>query len=180
MKTLYLIRHCKAHGQEPEAKLTSLGIEQSKQLSAFLSSKNIEYIVSSPFTRAYDSVLPLANKLQIEIMKDERLSERILSSTNHPDWLEMLKKTFVDLDVCYEGGESSRTAANRALNVIEDLLESKYETFAIATHGNLMSLILNYYDNQFHFEQWKALTNPDVFQIVFHENTLVIKRIWIQ
>lgn len=178
MKTIYLIRHCQAQGQSKEASLTHLGVEQSKNLANFLSSMNIEYIVSSPFTRAYDSVYPLASKLDLNIEIDDRLSERILTASDHPDWMNMLKQSFDDLDLCFEGGESSRMAAKRAIGVIDELLVRPNGTFAIATHGNLMSLILNYYDEKFQFDQWRSLTNPDVFQLEFYENTPIIKRIW--
>ncbi|MGE8207163.1 histidine phosphatase family protein [Heyndrickxia sp. NPDC080065] len=178
MKTIYLVRHCQAEGQSREANLTELGVEQSKNLADFLLTKNIEYIISSPFKRAYSSITPLAESLGMEIVKDERLSERVLSSVDHPDWLNMLKRTFDDLDLCFEGGESSRNAANRAINVINDILERPYQTSVIVTHGNLMSLILNNYNKHFHFDQWKELSNPDVYQLDIFDQKPKINRVW--
>ena len=50
----------------------------------------------------------LSHNLEVEI--DERLSERMLSSVSLSDWLEKLEATFYDLDLKFEGGESSKEA----------------------------------------------------------------------
>ena len=49
-KIIYLIRHCKAGGQESSATLTSKGVEQACKLADFLYAKQIDYIISSSFT----------------------------------------------------------------------------------------------------------------------------------
>lgn len=48
MKNVYVVRHCKADGQEPDAKLTELGIQQAENLAKFLLDKDIDFIISSP------------------------------------------------------------------------------------------------------------------------------------
>ncbi|MFT8320994.1 MAG: hypothetical protein ABF649_08825 [Bacillus sp. (in: firmicutes)] len=48
----------------------------------------------------------------------------------------------------------------------------------IVTHGNLLALLLNYFDADFGFTQWKELSNPDIFEITFLEKKVSIKRIW--
>jgi 2,3-bisphosphoglycerate-dependent phosphoglycerate mutase len=52
LKNIYLIRHCEASGQEPEAKLTNEGIKQAQKLCSLLKDEEIKYIQSSPFERA--------------------------------------------------------------------------------------------------------------------------------
>jgi 2,3-bisphosphoglycerate-dependent phosphoglycerate mutase len=54
----------------------------------------------------------------LEVVFDDRLAERLLLSKNHSDWRDMLRKTYDDLDICYEGGESSNTAMSRAISVV--------------------------------------------------------------
>ncbi len=48
-------------------------------------------IISSPYKRAIKSATPFAQTISKEIIKDERLSERVLSSKDHSNWLEMLE-----------------------------------------------------------------------------------------
>lgn len=178
MKKIYIVRHCEALGQPPESQLTERGSKQAEFLSEFFSNIKIDRIISSPFLRAIQSVEPLREKINLEIDIDERLSERILSTIDLPDWLEKLKITFSDMELKFEGGESSQEAMNRVVNVIEDILKSKNENTIIVTHGNLMSLLLKHFNNDFGFEQWKALSNPDVFLLHFKNNETTFQRLW--
>lgn len=112
------------------------------------------------------------------IALDDRLTERVLSGSNHPDWRDMLRKTYDDLDLCYEGGESSTTAMKRASSVIAEALESGYNNVVIVSHGNLISLLLKHFDDRFGFKEWESLSNPDVYHLIFEQDAPIIHRIW--
>ncbi|WP_042142289.1 histidine phosphatase family protein [Paucisalibacillus sp. EB02] len=175
-KRIYLVRHCKAEGQNVEAKLTEEGIHQAKVLVDFFSEIKIDRMITSPFTRAIESILPLSKERGIPIEIDKRLSERILSTENLVDWQEKLKDSFDDLDICYHGGESSREAMNRGMEVIDDLIKSDQENTLITTHGNLMALLLKSVDPSFGFNEWKKLSNPDIY--LLEPDISSIKRLW--
>ncbi|QHW29707.1 histidine phosphatase family protein [Paenibacillus rhizovicinus] len=176
----YVVRHCKALGQSPAAKLTDEGYKQAVRLAEWLSDKKIERIISSPYDRAIQSMIPLASQLAITVDTDLRLAERVLCAEDHPRWREMLRSSFLDLDLRYEGGESSRAAMMRAAAVVDELRSSGHANVVLATHGNLMTLLLKVYDrDRFGFEQWAALTNPDVFHLEFQEDLPVIRREWL-
>ncbi len=162
-KNMYIIRHCEAEGQPPESKLTEKGFDQARTLVELFSNTPIDRIISSPFIRAIQSIEPLSKKTNSIIEVDERLAERTLSTEDLPDWLEKLKATYDDLELKYEGGESSREAMDRIVSVVEEALESDAENIIIVTHGNIMSLLLKNYQESFGFEDWKSLRNPDVF-----------------
>jgi len=179
MKNVYVVRHCKAEGQAPDAQLTSVGIEQAEKLAELFLDKEIDFIISSPYERAYRSIKPLSDQIGIEITLDERLAERVLSNKNRPDWRDMLRKTFDDLNLCYEGGESSYTAMSRAVAVVMEVLKSEYKNIVIVSHGNLISLLLKHFDDRFGYKEWESLSNPDVFHLAFPENEKpTIRRIW--
>lgn len=179
MKHIYLVRHCKATGQEPDAPLTELGGKQAEQLAEFFSGKEIDSIISSPFERAHHTIKPLADKLGLETVLDERLTERVLSDQDLPDWYEMLRKTYDDLDLCYAGGESSRTAMSRVSSVITEVLNGASQHTVVVSHGNLISLLLKHFDDQIGFKEWEALTNPDVYHLSFEHDSPRIRRVWI-
>lgn len=65
MKNVYVVRHCKAEGQASDAQLTAIGVEQAEILAEFLSDKEIDYIISSPYERAYRTIKPLSDKLGV-------------------------------------------------------------------------------------------------------------------
>lgn len=179
MKMIYLVRHCRAEGQVAEARLTAAGVEQANKLAAFFTDKAIELVVSSPYERAYRSIKPLADKIALPITLDERLTERVLSDRNHPDWQEMLRKTFDDPNLSYEGGESSNIAMNRGIGVVMEALDSGHNNIVIVSHGNLISLMLKYFDDRIGFDEWQSLSNPDVYALAFSTaDRPDIQRIW--
>lgn len=178
-KNIYVIRHCEATGQAADSPLTKKGFEQAEELSIFLSNKAIDKIFSSPYLRAVQSIKPYADKNELDIECDDRLTERVLSSTYFPDWLEKLEATFYDLDLKYEGGESSKEATDRILQFINDVVKDDKENVLIVAHGGIISLLLRHFDNKFSFNQWRNLTNPDVFLLQLTEqNAVFFERIY--
>ncbi|OCA83071.1 phosphoglycerate mutase [Bacillus sp. FJAT-27225] len=178
MKKVYMIRHCQADGQEPDAALTVLGKVQAESLADLLSSKQITYIVSSTYERAISTIQPFAKKTGLPIHTDARLAERVLTSTPTRDWLSMLEQSFANPDLEFEGGESSKKAMKRGLAALNDVLAHSEGNAAVVTHGNLLALILGYYDKHFGFEQWRSLSNPDVFELNLNEDNVQIKRMY--
>ncbi|MGG3561916.1 histidine phosphatase family protein [Neobacillus rhizosphaerae] len=178
VRRIYVVRHCEAEGQPREARLTDKGVQQAAELAEFFSKIEINRIVSSPFVRTVHSVNSIAELKQIEVETDERLSERILSTKVLEDWLEKLQATYNDLDLKFDGGESTREAMARVVSVVEEVLNGEVENTIIVTHGNLMSLLLKNYQSDFGFEQWQKLSNPDVFLLEFDENEVLLKRLW--
>lgn len=184
MKRIYWVRHCKAEGQPPEAPLTDEGVKQAEDLSGFLCDRGIERIVSSPFVRARDSVVPLAERLGLEIEFDDRLAERNLGDLGvewHVDYekaLAQLQRTFDEMDLCFPGGESSNEATDRAIAAIRDLVSADVSKTVVASHGKLTTLVLKYYDGSYDFETWQKLTNPDVYCLDFSRYGTCVFRQW--
>ncbi|MGE7766227.1 histidine phosphatase family protein [Peribacillus sp. NPDC096540] len=112
LKKIYIVRHCESEGQPSESQLTEKGSKQAKYLVDFFSNAKIDRIISSPFLRAIQSVEPLSEKTDFNIEIDERLSELTLRTTGLPDWYEKLKATFNDMELKFEGGESSQEVMN--------------------------------------------------------------------
>jgi 2,3-bisphosphoglycerate-dependent phosphoglycerate mutase len=164
---LYLVRHCQASGQEPDAPLTEIGQQQAIALADWLREVSIKRIISSPFTRAYQSIVPLSEHLGLTIEVDDRLIERVLSPVPLDNWREQLAKTFIYLDLSFEGGESSRTAMMRGVSVVNQAMQQTTDPVVFVTHGNLMTLILKHFNERVGFAEWENLRNPDVYCIQF-------------
>jgi predicted acetyltransferase len=177
VKKIYLIRHGEAQGQPPEATLTERGFKQAIQLADLFTGISIDRIIASPYTRAVQSIEPLAKRLNLEIETNDLLTERVLSSENLSDWLEKLRATFDDFDLKFEGGESSKEAMKRIVSVVEEVLKSEAQDTIIVTHGNLMSLLLNQYNKEFGFDDWRNLRNPDVFLLKLKGDNLTYERL---
>lgn len=178
VKQIYVIRHCEAEGQPFEAQLTENGLKQALNLSEFFSNIKIDKVISSPFKRAIQSIEPLAQRINAEIVLDERLSERVLSTENLPDWFEKLRATYDDLDLAFPGGESSQMAMNRIVAVVNEVFNSNADNCIIVTHGNIMSLLLKFFNNDFGFNDWRKLSNPDVFLLKNENMKITYERLW--
>jgi|SRR5690606_21580916 len=177
-KNIFVVRHCKAAGQHPEAKLTRQGINQALSLVSFFSNYDIDRIISSPYTRAIQSITPYGEYKNIPIEVDNRLVERSLSKQSHSDWMDKLKMTFHDIDLKFDGGESSREAKERAIHVIDEIVTSNVSNTIIVTHGNLMTLLLKHFIPGYGFDDWMALRNPDVYQINWKNGSYIAECIW--
>lgn len=177
-RSLYLVRHCQAVGQAPDAPLTPEGAAQAVVLADLLAPVGIERIVASPYRRACDSVMPLAARLGLPVEADDRLIERVLSPTPLADWRAHLQTSFDDLDYCLPGGESSRDAATRGLAALHDAQSPPARATVIVTHGNLLALLLRQFDTRVGFAAWVALSNPDVYRVDPAEPHQPLARLW--
>ncbi len=172
IKKLYLVRHCEAEGQEPDASLSADGRNQAVHLAQALSSIPFDKLYSSPYMRSTQSIEPLALQLDKQITIDDRLEERRLTGEPIENWLEELEKTFINTSYKLEGGESSREAVSRGIAVIHDALYYTKEFALLMTHGNMLALLLNYFDSSYGFHTWKSLNNPDVYRLTFNNDQI--------
>ncbi|MCT4777171.1 MULTISPECIES: histidine phosphatase family protein [Exiguobacterium] len=177
MSTFYLIRHCSATGQEPDAPLTEDGEQQALALADFFRDIPVDRIISSDYTRATASIAPLATSKQLTIETEPRLRERILSLEPRDDWFELLRHSFTDASFRVPGAESGQDATDRILSVIESL-DDVNGTTVLVTHGNLLALLLQHVDNRFDFDTWRTLSNPDVYRLKVVDNSWAVERVW--
>lgn len=173
-KTIYLLRHCEATGQEPDAKLTEKGKEQAVEIARFFEKQPIEHIISSPFTRAIQSIEPTADKLGLQLHIDNRLRERRLVSKRLTDWLERFTESVEEKDVKMATGEFSQDITTNLFEV----LELAPDGTVISTHGNIIGLILKQIDGLSGFKEWIELSHPDVYKLIVEKEEYCAKRIW--
>src|SRR5699024_5722295 len=103
---------------------------------------------------------------------------RVLSSNPMSDWAEKLEATYQDLNLKFEGGESSSDAMKRIVSVVEDICESDSENAVIVAHGGILTLLLYFYTPHFSFDRWEGMSNPDVYLLKRSEGKNEVKRIW--
>jgi 2,3-bisphosphoglycerate-dependent phosphoglycerate mutase len=168
MSSLILIRHCESSGQAPDAPLTEAGTRAAVALAERLAALAPDAVYSSPYLRARTTVQPFAERAGLAIVEDERLHERVLSEKPLDDWLDQIRRSYEDIDhIAAAGGESLRQTQTRALAALADIMARGHRLPAVASHGNLISTILRVADPNFGFEDWRALRNPDLFELNF-------------
>ena len=165
MAKLILIRHCASQSQVPESELTEAGALAAVALANQLMALNPDAIYASPYRRAIATVQPFADASGLAIRQDPRLKERVLTAEDRDDWFEHLRRSYDDHDHKLPTGESQNEAQARALAALTEIAAAGHRLPVVVSHGGLISTILRAADPSFGFEEWRALRNPDLFEV---------------
>jgi 2,3-bisphosphoglycerate-dependent phosphoglycerate mutase len=181
MTTIYLVRHAHAEWNPDENRpLSPRGRASAVVVSESLSTLPIRAIYSSPARRALETVELLAHRLQLEPVTVSDLRERELVVEAGTDFETAVKAAWLAPASASVGSESNHMAQARGLAAIRKIVDEHTGGHSVvATHGNLLALILNGLKPTFGFEFWRALTFPDVYELRFQRALLVnVRRLW--
>ena len=173
MTTIYFVRHCESvkTGSDRERGLTDVGQLQAQKLVMFFEAIPIDAIFSSPMRRAIDSVRLLANQRNMQVMTlpfQERLFQLIDKRLTSERLEEVLRQSFLDVDYAEVGGESNCMALDRAVATIEKLRDMHpNQQMLIATHGLILSLVLERYTGRAANEWLDAMSSPAIHRLTF-------------
>ncbi|HDR7947797.1 TPA: histidine phosphatase family protein [Bacillus toyonensis] len=176
MTTIYFVRH--AHStytkEERERPLSEKGHCDAENVTRLLKDGHIDVVISSPYKRAIQTVQGIANTYNVSIQIEEDLRERLLSSEPVEDFNDAIENVWEDWTFAYEGGESNDVAQKRAILCMQNILEKyKGKNIVIGTHGNIMVLLMNYFDSKYDFQFWKIIQMPDVYKLTFDNNRFI-------
>ncbi len=178
---LYFVRHAHSHYSADELgrPLSEQGFVDAKKITDLLKRQNIDVVVSSPYKRAIQTVEGIAQYLEKEIVMMDAFKERFLSEQPVADFNEAILQVWADFDFSFPSGESNHQAQARGVHATKEILEKyKGQNIAIGTHGNIMVLIMNYFDPTYDFSFWEQLEMPDIYQLTFYEQQLIqVKRV---
>ncbi|WP_080848906.1 histidine phosphatase family protein [Cytobacillus gottheilii] len=178
---LYLVRHAHSDYTPDELRrpLSVRGYTDAARVTEVLKGERIDYVYSSPYRRALQTVEGIAEYIGKEILIEENFKERTLAARPLEDFQAAIAMVWSDEDFSWEGGESNKFAQQRGVTVTKELLKRHPgQKVAVGTHGNLMALIMNYYHKDYGFDFWKSLDMPDIYMLVFSGNDLInIKRV---
>lgn len=179
---LYFVRH--AHStytpDEIGRPLSNKGLVDAKRITNILENENIDIIISSPYKRAVQTVEGVAKVMGKEVIIEDGFKERNLSAKPVEDFNVAIAKVWEEPAFYWEGGESNITAQKRGIKATLKVLET-YEgkNITVGTHGNIMVLIMNYFDKNYGFSFWKELNMPDIYKLTFDKKILIeVNRIW--
>ncbi len=182
MTNLYFVRH--AHStytpDELGRPLSERGFNDAKMVTELLKPEGIDIVISSPYKRAIQTVEGVANYIDKEIEMENDYKERTLTKVPAEDFNDAITKVWEDYNFSWEGGESNLAAQKRGVDITYKVLEKyKGKNIAVGTHGNLMALIMNYFDSKYDFIFWENLEMPDVYKLSFDGRDLIsVKRVW--
>lgn len=161
MTKVYFVRHAEPNYDNHDDSLRELspkGMEDRKLVTAFLSDKEIDVVLSSPFKRAVDTVADFAEKNNIPIKTIDDFRERKVDSCWIDDFAEFSRKQWTDFSYKLSDGECLKEVQDRNIAALNAVLE-KYngKNIVIGSHGTALSTIINYYDNSFGYEDFEKI-----------------------
>ena len=184
--TLYMIRHAESpfiFGEERTRKLSANGEIEAEKVAKLMLGEKIDVIISSPFARSIQTIEAIATTRNLEIKLFEELRERMIKGNYQLPWKEVepaIKMSFEDKDYCLPGGETTRQAQERAIPIIKQVLK-EYEgnSIVIGTHGNIMTIIMNYFNENYGYDFWASTSKPDIYKLLFTDGELIdVIRMW--
>jgi Fructose-2,6-bisphosphatase len=179
---IYFVRHANSSYTPDELNrpLSEKGINDAEKVTELLSHENITKVISSPYKRAIQTVEGTANYFGLSISIDEGFRERKLADSSVINFDEVIFKYWENFNFSLHGGETGYIAQDRGVQSLKSALNQYCgENIVIGTHGNIMVLIMNYYDKKYNYDFWNGLKMPDIYKLSFEEGILVgVERIW--
>jgi 2,3-bisphosphoglycerate-dependent phosphoglycerate mutase len=181
MTTLYLVRHAHADWNPDDGRpLSKRGRAGAVAVGDLLGRAPIGALYSSPARRALETIEPLTRRLRLEPIIVGDLRERELVVASGMDFDAVVRAAWLAPATASAGCESNDAAQARGLAAIRRIRdEQSGRHTVVATHGNLLALILHGLKPVFGFDLWRSLTFPDVYELRFQKAALVnVRRIW--
>ncbi len=156
---IFVIRHGETESNQQgliqgniDSRLTPLGVRQSQLIAEELKGADIDFIFSSPASRARQTAQPLAIPRSLPIAIVPGLREREYGiyegktlqeiKSTHPE-LFATGSEKIDLDAKPKDGESLREVAGRVVPFVDRLkAHLKNQTVAIVAHGIVNKIII--------------------------------------
>lgn len=159
--TVYFVRHAEPNYQnhdDIQRELTPKGWEDRELVTDYLSDKDIDVVFSSPYKRAYDTVVHFAESVDLEIIVSEDFRERRVSDEWIEDFSSFSKKQWEDFHYKMPGGECLDEVQRRNIIELETILsEYPSKRIVVGSHGAALSTIIHYYDSSFSFEDFERI-----------------------
>jgi broad specificity phosphatase PhoE len=179
--SLYLVRHAHSIWSLDENRpLSEQGMSDVLRVADILEPVPITAIYASPARRALQTIelLALRKGLAIQIIDD--LRERVLGQVEPLDFLTAIEMTWEDPTLTFPGGESNAAAQNRGRAVLEAIVRRRSgEQVVVASHGNLLAVLLQAFDPSRGFSTWLNMSMPDIYRVDFQEQSFVsVDRLW--
>lgn len=179
---VFFVRH--AHSiytpDELERPLSKHGFEDSEIINQILEKENIDHVISSPYKRSIQTVERFAKRIDKRIIIEENFKERKLSEDPVENFNDAITKVWKNPWFFWEGGESNVVAQQRGIGATIEIIR-RYEgkNIVVGTHGNIMVLVMSYFDDKYDFNFWENLDMPDIYKLTFENEELQeVNRIW--
>lgn len=171
MKKIYFVRHSirDTTNHSEQAPLSNLGQQLALSLATSFDSIIVEAIFSSPYRRAQETILPIAQSKNLSLQLVDALHERQIG-TWLADFDSFTKKQWEDKDYKLDSGESLNEVKSRILLAFQQIMSQDFGTVIISGHGTSLAILFHYLTHEkFGYDDFRKMNMPDVYLGLFDE-----------
>ncbi|WLD95342.1 histidine phosphatase family protein [Alkalihalobacillus sp. AL-G] len=176
MTEIYMVRHAHSVYTQNEygRGLSEQGKKAAKNLTEILRNENIDFILSSPYRRAVETVKGIATHIGKTVQLVDGFKERTLAEKPVENFNDAIDKLWSEPAFSFPGGESNEVAQARGVTSLRKVLKQHEDKrVVVGTHGNIMVLMMNYFNPNFDRTFWNQLEMPDVYKLTFVKENLI-------
>ncbi len=179
MTNIYFIRHAEPNYNNHDdmtRELSAKGLKDRELVTDFLTDKQIDIVISSPFKRAIDTVRDFADENEMDITIIDDLRERRVDSCWIEDFTSFSRKQWDDFSYKLSDGECLAEVQTRNIAALDKILDDyRDQNIVVGSHGTALSTIINYYDKTFGYNEFDAIRHlmPWVVQFTFAGKELI-------
>lgn len=173
MPQVLLVRHASSVRPSPdgpddyERPLSPRGVQQAEELAAALLSHSPQRVVSSPYARAVQTVLPTARALGLQVETRDELREWNAGVGATPDWEQHYRECWRRPTWAVPGGETHAELEQRAVAALRRLAVECAEASVVVlgSHGTWIARALHGLGHQVDADFWLGMPMPAVFEV---------------
>ena len=181
MTTVFFVRHAEPNllnHDDLTRELSAKGLRDRLLVTEFLQTQHIDFVFSSPYRRAVETISDFAKESRLEITRINDFRERKVGN----GWIEnfdtFCQNQWNDFSYKLDGGESLQEMQLRNVTALNSLLQRfPGKHLAIGSHGTALSTIINHYDKQFGYYDFKKIKDLMPWIVRFDFDGLLIKSI---
>ena len=174
MTTIYFVRHAEpdlSHRDELQRPLTAKGRADSMRLSEFFRNEPVDFVYSSPYRRAVETVKPLAERYRKTIYLEKDFRERKIDDEWINDYESFLELQWTDFLYRRRNGECLQTVQDRniaATNML--LLKHMNKSVVVGSHENALGTVIRHYTKNFGIKEIIRVRNlrPWIVRFTFN------------
>ena len=179
MTNIYFVRHAEPNYNNHDdmtRELSPKGMKDRELVTEFLTDKQVDIVISSPYKRAVDTVAHFAALRDLPITTINDFRERKVDSVWIDDFDAFTHNQWVDFNYKLTDGETLSEVQKRNISALQEVIEHhRGKTVVIGSHGTALSTVINYFVPQFGIEEFIRIKSimPWIVRFSFMENDCV-------
>jgi 2,3-bisphosphoglycerate-dependent phosphoglycerate mutase len=181
MTTVYFVRHAESDNTDldsPNRKLTAKGYADRRLVTEFLQDKEIDFVFSSPYRRAIDTLSDFCDSYGFSITTVDAFREHVSLPTrlNDPERYLYYKELWENFDYSKSTTESFAALQHRNVMALNSILQQyRNMNIVIGTHGIAVSTIVGYYNKHYDYDDlWDMIYRlPWVVKMEFNQDMCI-------